>query len=82
MSWSDNDRHQFILHLIELGTISKAAMMETLYRILVEDHERILNNGVSTDRIHEALDQLIHWFEEKERYEYCHKLKHIKECLK
>jgi hypothetical protein len=66
---------------MELGQISKPLMMEALYNTLVRDHERILQNGVDNAKVKEALDSLILWFETRENYEYCVKLKQIKECL-
>jgi len=65
---------------MELGQISKSLMMEALYNTLVKDHERILQ-GTDHARVSEALDTLILWFSAKENYEYCAKLKQIKECL-
>ena len=69
------------MQLMELGQISKPLMMEALYNTLVRDHERILQNGVDNVKVKEALDSLILWFETRENYEYCVKLKQIKECL-
>ena len=66
---------------MELGQISKPLMMDALYNTLIKDHEKILQNGVDSAKIKEALDSLILWFEARENYEYCLKLKQIKECL-
>lgn len=82
MNWNDNDRSGFMLQLIELGHISRDLMMDALYNVLVEDHDRILKNGIPREEVSEALDSLIKHFEQKERYEHCHKLKEIKICLK
>jgi len=65
---------------MELGQISKPLMMEALYNTLVKDHGRILQ-GTDPEGVKEALDTLILWFTEREKYEYCAKLKQIKECL-
>lgn len=82
MSWSDEDRHQFVNYLLELGTINKAAMMEAIYQALIESHERIFTKDSNPEKVGQALDTVIEWFEEKEKYEYCQKIKQIKECLK
>lgn len=69
-------------YLIELGSISRGAMMEAVYQALIVDHERILNATTDPERVAEALDQVINWFEEQQKYEYCQKIQHIKRCLK
>ena len=81
MNWDDNSRSAFMLQLIELGHISRDHMMDALYNVLVEDHVRILDNGIPRDEVKEAIQSLIVHFETKEKYEYCQKLKYIETCL-
>lgn len=83
MNWTNDDNIGFFSYLMNLSMISKGAMYQALYNALIENHEKILtNNNVPRQEVQDALDTLIKWFEEKERYEECHKLKEIKECLK
>ena len=54
-----------------------------LYKVLSEKHVEIFSgNDRPVEEIESALDQIIKWFENNERYEECHRLKQIKEqCL-
>lgn len=81
MNWSENNRSGFMLHLIELGHVSRDLMIDALYNALIQDHARILDNGVPRSEVKEAISSLIFHFEQKENYEYCHKLKNIEICL-
>jgi len=81
LNWNGNNRSEFMLQLIELGHVSRDLMMDALYNVLLEDHARILDNGIPRDEVKEAISSLIVHFEEKESYERCHKLKEIEKCL-
>jgi hypothetical protein len=57
-------------------------MMNMIYEALVNDSDKILNNGQKKEEIESGINQIIAWFEEREQYEQCLKLKQIKErCL-
>ena len=83
MNWKDGDSAGFFSYLMDLSVVSKDAMYQALYNALIENHEKILNqNNVPRQEVENALDNLIQWFEQKERYEQCQKIKQIKECLR
>ena len=78
MNWKDGDSAGFFSYLMDLSTVSKDAMYQALYNTLIENHEKILNqNNVPRQEVENALDNLIQWFEQKERYEQCQKIKQI-----
>lgn len=81
MTWNDNERSLFANYLMNLSLVSKDAMYQAVYEVLIRDHDRILKNDVPREEVKRALADLIKWFEEKERYEQCQKLNDIKKCL-
>ena len=86
MNWnSDIERSNFVLELLLIAeTTSVDDMMDKLFEVLVKDGETIFNNNTSSvDEQSKAIEQIITWFADNERYEECHELKKIKEkCLK
>lgn len=58
--------------------------MDKLFEVLVSDGEAILStNNSEEEDTKKAIEQIIKWFADNERYEECHELKKIKEkCLK
>jgi hypothetical protein len=80
---SEIHRSNFVLGLLQIGELDVDQMMDTLYDVLSEKHVEIFSgNDRPTEEIESALNQIIKWFEDNERYEECHKLKQIKEqCL-
>ena len=84
MDWnSEQHRSNFVLELLHIGELDVDNMMDTLYKVLSEKHVEIFSgNDRPVEEIESALDQIIKWFENNERYEECHRLKQIKEqCL-
>lgn len=84
MDWnSEQHRSNFVLELLHIGQLDVDQMMDTLYEVLSEKHVEIFGgNDRPLEEKEAALDQIIKWFEDNERYEECHRLKQIKEqCL-
>lgn len=86
MNWnSDIERSNFVLELLLIAdTTSVDNMMDKLFEVLVKDGEAIFkNNTADSDDKNKAIEQIITWFAENERYEECLELKKIKDkCLK
>ena len=86
MDWnSDIERSNFVLELLLIAeTTSIDDMMDKLFEVLVKDGETIFNsNTTPPDEQSKAIEQIIKWFADNERYEECHELKKIKDkCLK
>ena len=86
MNWnSDIERSNFVLELLLIAeTSSVDDMMDKLYEVLIKDGSSILEaNDSPADEVNSAIDQIIKWFADNERYEQCHELKKIKDtCLK
>ena len=86
MDWnSDIERSNFVLELLLIAeTTSIDDMMDKLFEVLVKDGETIFNsNTTPLDEQSKAIEQIIKWFADNERYEECHELKKIKDkCLK
>ena len=68
--------------LAEAGNVD--TMMDKLFEALMEGGETILAaNDRPQEEVERAIEQIIKWFADNERYEECHELKQIKErCLK
>lgn|GEM_PF-1022312 len=83
MDWDNNTyRSNFILELLMIHQVDPDLMMNMIYEALVNDSDKILNNGQKKEEIESGINQIIAWFEEREQYEQCLKLKQIKErCL-
>jgi hypothetical protein len=78
-------RSNFVLELLLIAETSDVdSMMDKLFETLVEHGEQIFAASTSPkDEMHKAIEQIIKWFADNERYEECHELKKIKEkCLK
>lgn len=86
MNWnSDIERSNFVLELLLIAeTSSVDNMMDKLFEVLVKDGEVILSGSETDDNSKQkAIEQIIKWFADNERYEECHELKQLKEkCLK
>ena len=71
-----------LLPKLEKLEVDPDLMMNMIYEALVNDSDKILNNGQKKEEIESGINQIIAWFEEREQYEQCLKLKQIKErCL-
>jgi hypothetical protein len=83
VDWDNNTyRSNFILELLMIHQVDPDLMMNMIYEALVNDSDKILNNGQKKEEIESGINQIIAWFEEREQYEQCLKLKQIKErCL-
>lgn len=86
MDWtSQMSRSNFVLELLmlaETGNVNE--MMDMLVHALVTQGDVIFEqSGTSPEELEKAMDQIIKWFADNERYEDCHQLKQVKEkCLK
>jgi len=81
---SDKYRSNFVLDLLHIGEMDVDVMMDALFNALSENSHQILGGNTRPDKeIEAALNQIIKWFEDNEKYEECYRLKQIKEeCLK
>lgn len=82
---SDIARSNFVLELLLIAeTSSVDNMMDKLFEVLVKDGPAIFSGSDSNNEDKQkAIEQIIKWFADNERYEECHELKKIKEeCLK
>ena len=62
----------------KLATLSKEHFMELLYRALIDNKMGALQDETTPrQRKIEAINILIKWFEDREEYEKCHRLKNI-----
>ena len=86
MNWnSDIERSNFVLELLLIAeTTSVDNMMDKLFEVLISDGEAIFaGSEVSETDKDKAIEQIIKWFADNERYEECHELKKIKDrCFK
>lgn len=86
MDWNEEiTRSNFLLELLMLAEAGNVdTMMDKLFEALVNDGDAILAaNEQPRENIERAIEQIIKWFADNERYEECHELKQIKErCLK
>ena len=86
MNWNSQiERSNFVLELLLIAeTSSVDNMMDKLYEVLVKDGPSILAaNDSPVEDVDKAIEQIIKWFADNERYEQCLELKKIKDtCLK
>lgn len=86
MNWNSQiERSNFVLELLLIAdTSSVDDMMDKLYEVLINDGPAILEvNDSPKEDVNRAIEQIIKWFADNERYEECHALKKMKEtCLK
>lgn len=86
MNWNSGiERSNFVLELLLIAeTSSVDDMMDKLFEVLVKDGTEILSvNDAPKEDVDRAIEQIIKWFADNERYEECHELKKIKDtCLK
>lgn len=86
MNWNSGiERSNFVLELLLIAeTSSVDDMMDKLFEVLVNDGESILEaNDAPREDVDKAIEQIIKWFADNERYEECLELKKIKDtCLK
>ena len=86
MDWNSQiERSNFVLELLLIAETSTVDnMMDKLYEVLLKDGQSILAaNDSPTEDVDDAIEQIIKWFADNERYEECHELKKIKDrCLK
>lgn len=62
----------------KLAALSKEHFMELLYRALIDNKMGALQDETTPrERKIEAINILIKWFEDREEYEKCHRLKNI-----
>ena len=86
MNWNDQiTRSNFVLELLLIAETSDVdSMMDKLYEVLLKDGDEIFAANTSPkDEMDRAIEQIITWFADNERYEECLELKKIKDkCLK
>lgn len=86
MNWNSQiERSNFVLELLLIAeTSSVDNMMDKLYEVLIKDGPSILAaNDSPVEDVDKAIEQIIKWFADNERYEQCLELKKIKDtCLK
>lgn len=86
MDWNDQiTRSNFVLELLLIAETSDVdSMMDKLLEVLIENGEEIFAASTTPkNEMDRALNQIIEWFANNERYEACHEIKKIKEkCLK
>lgn len=86
MDWNSQiERSNFVLELLLIAeTTDVDSMMDKLFEVLVRDGEEIFRVSTTPkEEMDSAIEQIIKWFADNERYEECHELKKIKErCLK
>lgn len=86
MDWNSQiERSNFVLELLLIAETSDVdSMMDKLFEVLVNDGDKIFKVSTTPkEEMDKAIEQIIKWFADNERYEECHELKKIKErCLK
>jgi len=86
VNWNSQiERSNFVLELLLIAdTSSVDDMMDKLYDVLINEGPAILEvNDSPKEEVDKAIEQIIKWFADNERYEECHELKKMKEtCLK
>lgn len=71
---NDNDKQRFISGLMESN---RDIMMNIVYKAIIEQKMGALNSDIPKETKTDGLNVLIKWFEDKEEYEKCAKLKNI-----
>lgn len=68
--------------IVGLGALSQDEFMEVFYNLIVSSPEDVLSYEEPPERKIAKLDALIKFFEEKEQFEKCAKIKQMQELIK
>jgi hypothetical protein len=75
----ENKRPKIII--IGLDNLSQDEFMEVFYNLIISSPDDILSYDETTEHKMAKLDSLLRFFEEREQYEKCAKIKEIQELI-
>lgn len=67
--------------IIGLGNMENDYLMEVFYNLIVSSPDEILNYNESSNYKIEKINNLLKYFEEKEEFEKCIKIKKVKDLI-